>query len=186
MRRYLNTYSVGIALAAILFSTIYPTILLASIKVEVPLGTPIELAFESTIHPSTATIGQKVYLLVTRDVEVDDHIVIKEGARAIGEVTQSTIKGNVGKPAVIGITLRNVEAVDGTQIPISGTKVIQGEDKQSNALIITILCCVLGLLMKGGDAEITQGTLIDATVANNVDVELNIDTSNDAENDIEE
>ena len=172
MRRYLNTYTVSLALILILYSAIYPTTLLASISVEVPIGTQIELAFEAIVHPSTTTIGQKVYLLVTADVVVDNHIVIKEGARAVGEVTRSSVAGNVGKPAVIGVTLRNVEAVDGTKIPISGNKLIQGEDKQTNALIITILCCVLGLLMKGGEAEITQGALIDATVANSVKINI--------------
>jgi len=172
MRRCLNVYSVGIALVLVLYSAIYPSILLASMSIKVPMGTPIEFAFEATIHPLTASIGQKIYLLATSDVVVDNHVVVKEGARAVGEVTQSTVKGNVGKPAVIGVILRNVEAVDGTKIPITGTKVIQGEDKQSNALIITILCCVFGLLIKGGDAEITQGSLIDATVANNVEINI--------------
>ena len=103
---------------------------------------------------------------------VDGNVVIEGGARATAEITLSQKKGAVGKPAVIGVMVRSVEAVDGTMIPISGIKQVTGENKQSEALIVTILCCILGLMIQGGEAEIAAGTNMEATIDATTAVEV--------------
>jgi hypothetical protein len=68
--------------------------------------------------------------------------------------------------------MRSVEAVDGSNIALSGTKHVQGENKQTQSLVITILCCILGLIIQGGDAEIASGSSMDATVEMTTTVEV--------------
>ncbi len=138
--------------------------------VVVPVGTQITLSFTEVISPEVYQIGQSVSLVVENDVVIDGDIVFAAGAEAAGEVSTSQKKGGIGKPAKIGVTAITVEAVDGTMVAVSGTTYIEGEDKQSTTLIITILCCILGLLMKGGDAEIPAGATLDASV----DMEVSI------------
>ena len=149
-----------------------PCIIYANTEVEIPVGTTVLLAFQSAVHPMTANVGEKVFLTVVNDIEVDGYVVIKAGAHAIGEISQSVKKGSIGKPATIGVLLRSVEAVNGKNISLSGSKVLSGEDKQSDALLITILCCVLGLMMKGGDVEMAQGTTVEGTVLVSTKVQL--------------
>ena len=97
-------------------------------------------------------------------------MVIASGAPVVAEVTRSQKKGAVGKPAIIGVTLYSVTAVDGSTVPLMGQKLVEGENKQTESLVITILCCVLGLLQQGGPASIPEGTQLEASVAGNVKV----------------
>ena len=160
--------SIIAALVSVLLQTVMPigAALASEVShIEMPVGTPLILTFEESVNPITAHIGQRVFLRVEDPVTVEGKILIEAGARAIGEITQSAKAGSIGKPGAIGVTLRSVEAIDGTSVPISGNKVIIGEDKQTASLIVTILCCVLGLIMKGGPAEIAQGSTVEANIA---------------------
>ena len=141
-------------------------------SVTIPVGTQITLSFPEVISPESYQIGQSVSLVVEHDVIIDGETIFAAGATATGEVTQSQNAGGIGKPAKIGVTAITVEAVDGTMVAVSGTAFIEGEDKQSSTLIITLLCCILGLLMKGGDAEIAAGTTLEATVDMEVSVTI--------------
>jgi uncharacterized Zn-binding protein involved in type VI secretion len=141
-------------------------------SVTVPFGTPVSLRVQERIHPSTNQVGQSVVLVADRDVVVEGKVVVRAGARATAEVTRSTKRGEVGKPAEIAIEAKSVEAVDGTMLALDGTKLVAGESKQTSSLVITLLCCLLGLLQQGEDAEIMAGSLVDATVQGAQTVEV--------------
>jgi len=158
-------------IAWLLSSLIFPSIA-AAIEVEIPFGTVVTLRVEDAINPATHIVGQQIVLIVDQDVKVGDDIVISAGSQAFGEVTQSVKKGSVGKPALIGISVSHAMAVDGTMIALKGTKLIEGENKQTSSLIFTILCCVLALLMQGSDAEIIAGSTITAEVYGSFSVEI--------------
>lgn len=130
----------------------------------IPVGTPVTLTFDETVAPATTPAGTIVHLSVMNDVSIDGVVAIPAGAAATAEVISAEKPGSIGKPASISLEARTVEASDGTIVPVVGTKFVEGEDKQSSTLIITILCCVLGLLMKGGDVEIPAGATMDCTV----------------------
>lgn len=130
----------------------------------IPLGTPVSLAFDEALTPATVEVGSIVHLSVLQDVTVDGVIAIPAGAPATAEVTRSEKPGSIGKPAVISLECRSVQAVDGTLVPIQGTKLVEGENKQTSTLVITIVCCILGLFLKGGDVEIPAGSTMDCTV----------------------
>ena len=139
-------------------------------RVRIEVGTVVDLVFENAVTPASVSVGQTVTLKVANPVKVNNVVVIDAGATAIGEVTRSEKAGSIGKPAAIGVTLKQVTAVDGTAIPLSGTKMVEGENKQTSSLVITLLCCILGLLQKGGSAEIAAGATVRATVAAPVEV----------------
>jgi len=159
-------------LVSVVIHLFAPVALAAGETVNIPGGTRLVLAFENAVEPESAQIGQKVYLRVVNGVNVDGNVVIEGGARATAEITLSQKKGAIGKPAVIGVMVRSVEAVDGTMIPISGIKHVEGENKQSEALIVTILCCILGLMIQGGEAEIAAGSNMEATIDATTAVEV--------------
>ena len=143
-----------------------------AISVTIPVGTRVMLNVEGTISPETHTEGQSVLFACSQDVVVDGKVVIKAGASGIGEVSASTPKGSVGKAASISIRVHSVTAADGSTVPLRGTKTVKGESKQTESLGITVLCCIAGLLMKGEDAAIIEGSTIDGTVLSSVDVDV--------------
>jgi len=139
-------------------------------KVRVEVGTIVDLVFDTAMNPKTAAIGQTVMLKVSAPVKVGNLTIIAAGAAAIGEVTRSEKAGAVGMNAAIGVTVKQVTAVDGTVIPLSGTKMVEGESHQTSSIVITVLCCILGLLQQGGQAEIAAGATLRATVLAPIDV----------------
>jgi len=58
-----------------------------------------------------------------------------------------------------------VQAVDGTTVMLSGTKVVKGKDKMLTSIGLSLICCILFAGMKGGDASIAAGAPITCTVA---------------------
>lgn len=139
-------------------------------KVQVPSGTRVMLAFAETVDPQYKSMGDKVMLRVVNDVMVDGKVVFKAGASAYGEVSVANKKGNIGKAAEIGVVLKSVTAVDGTEVPVSAQKYVKGEDKVTTAIVVAVLLCILGLLIKGGGASITEGTTVDAMTTMAIDV----------------
>ena len=135
----------------------------AQAVVTVPAGTVITCAFDNPVSPTAVSVGQMITLKVVDAVVVEGATVVQAGASVRAEVTAAETRGSVGKPAKIQVSLRTVTAVDGTNIPVTATKSVEGENKQTSSLVITILCCVLGLLQKGGDAEIPAGATVTAT-----------------------
>lgn len=98
---------------------------------------------------------------VVQDIKVKDQVVIRAGARARGQVTESKKASMVGIPAKIGVELQSVEAIDGTIIPIRASKTMEGEDKIVLTVVLTLICLPL-ILLKGGDTQMSSGTTFDA------------------------
>jgi len=138
--------------------------------VKVPAGTVVRVRTNSTLSPESLNAGDNVYFTVVSDVSVDGNVVVKAGAQAVGEVSTSQKKGALGKPAKIGVKVKSVQAVDESTIFLSGNKQVEGEDKQTSTIIITLVLCLLAALIQGGDADIPVGTEIDCTVAGTAEV----------------
>lgn len=139
--------------------------------VSIPPGTRVLLRLEETVSPETKNVGDSVSLSVVSDVVVDGKVVIASGALATGEVVVSTKSGVLGKAAEIAFQVTSVTAVDGKSIPLRATKRAEGKGRVTEAVVVAILCCVLGLLMKGEKASLEPGIRIEAETAFPVSVE---------------
>ena len=147
-------------------------------EIEIPSGLRVTLAMDETVSTATAKIGQTVSYTVSSPVTVDGKVVFEEGAVGLGKVSRSVKRELIGRPGILRVDVRTVTAVDGTPIPVSGTQLIEGKDSQVESIVLGILCCGSGLLIKGGDAEIAAGTPIDATVnlpVTTLDVPINVE-----------
>ncbi|MBN1272321.1 MAG: hypothetical protein JXB26_08625 [Candidatus Aminicenantes bacterium] len=136
-------------------------------------GTPVALSLTQSIDSDMVTMGENVEFVVSRDVEVDGRVVIQAGTRATGTVASVEQRGMLGKPGAIMVTLKSTTAVDGTQVPLRGTISREGKNKQTTALLIGILLCILGLfLIKGGSAMVPSGTEVKAYVDYSVQINI--------------
>jgi len=146
----------SIGIFVMVLSVLNPTVATAQ-EIDLPAGTPLMLTFSSTIDPAAVRMGEAVTLTVLQAVLVDGKTLIAAGALVSAEVTNSQKHGNVGRPGIIGVKFLSVVAVDGTRVPISGQKYVEGENKQATSIIVTIFC-LLGLLMDGGPVQIAAGS----------------------------
>lgn len=145
---------------------------LAKTTVTVPAGTTVSLKFADTISPATKKSGDSISLVVVEDVVVDGKIVIRAGASARGEVTKSRERNFLGIPAQIGVTVKTVEAVDGKNILLSDGKYQEGSSKMVSSIALSLICCVLFALRKGGETQISQGTEITVTTGASAQIEV--------------
>lgn len=173
LRIFRRLYALCLPLAALLFLTqcVMPAAAVAeSSKVKVQAGTPIDLVFDLGISGETAVPGQQVVLKVANAVVVDGKTVIAAGAAALGEIVSAKKSGMVGSPGAIAVSVISVKAVDGTVISLSGSKAADGKSNVTTSIVVTVVCCILGLLMRGGNADIPSGSTLRATVATPVEV----------------
>ncbi len=171
--QFRKIYALCLPLAALLFLTqcVMPPFAVAeSAKVKVQMGTPVDVVFDQTISSDTAVTGQQVTLKVANPVVVDGKTVIAAGAPVLAEVLTAKKSGMVGMPGAITVSVKSVTAVDGSIVALSGTRVAEGKSNVATSVVITVVCCILGLLMKGEKADITSGSSVRATVAGMTEV----------------
>lgn len=147
-----------------------PHVALAAQTLQVNAGSAIALRVTEAISAEKYNIGDKVNLVVVSDVKVGGVTVIKAGAPAVAEVTTAIQRGIVGSAAKIGITVQSVQAVDGSTIALSGTRLVEGKSKMAQSVIIGVVLCCFAFFIKGGDAIIPVESQINAIVLANATV----------------
>ena len=110
---------------------------------------------------------------VINNVKAGNTIVIPAGSIAKGQVVEADKSGIFGQPGELRVAIRNVTAIDGTNVPLMGTEFNEeGKDK----LVVSViggLLCLFPFFIKGGKAEMPAGTQLQATVLS--DTEITID-----------
>jgi hypothetical protein len=142
-------------------------------KLTIPAGTPVSITINQIVSSKTAPIGSKILASVANDVVINGKVVIKAGAPCNVSVLTSKKAGIVGSPGSITISVNNVQAIDGTIIPIiNAVHSDEGKSQVITAIAITILCCILGLLIKGKEGEIPSGTQISGYTVSQVEIKI--------------
>lgn len=126
-------------------------------KVRLPSGTIVPVRLEQVVDPNVQVIGSQVQAIVPVNVQVDGKTVIRAGAPVIANVEEAQKSGSIGKGAKVTVVLRSVQAVDGTNIPLSGSYRAVGEEKEGSTVALGALLCPLFLLREGDDTQIAAG-----------------------------
>lgn len=133
-------------------------------EVTIKAGTPVPVRIDETVSSETATAGQTVRCFVTRDVFVDDFIVIKAGTEVVAEVTYSQKTGSLGKEGKVFLVVRDTVAVDNTKVPLRSSLSQTGDER----VALSWLVCPF---IKGTQSMIPSGTETKAYVDYDTKVE---------------
>lgn len=135
-------------------------------------GTSVALETIDPLSSRTAYAGGIVDLRVLSDVVVDGQVVISGGTIAKGVVVDASKATVLGIGGSLTIEPVSVNALDGTNIPLSGgSRSAVGSSK--TALAIVCGCFTLfGLFIPGEQAYIPAGTMLNATVVSNTPVSV--------------
>lgn len=136
----------------------------ASTEITLPSGTLIYVETTDTLNPANLNTGDDVSFIVYDDIIIEDTVIINAGTPVTGTVTKAQGEGALGKAAELSVKVNSVRAVDGTIIGLSGSRTVAGQDKQTEAVGGGLFLCAPMLLMKGGGAEIPQGSIIECRV----------------------
>lgn len=133
-------------------------------------GTFISLQTVGMVATQGVSVGDIITLTVVNDVLVGNRVVIKSGAPARAEVTLVKNASFAGIPGAINIRLQSVTAVDGTIVPVSATRSVEGDDNYVLAVVLGILCLPLIFVVRGQPAAIPAGSIVQAST--NAEVEI--------------
>ena len=142
---------------------------LAAAEITVPDGTKLRVRLDQSISSGTAEQGQAVELSVTEAVKVNGLIVIADGARVIGTVTEAQEKRRMGRAGKLDFSIDRVRTMDGEWVPLRYTVTKKsGESHAVRTGVITAGAAVLFwpaapafLLMKGKDITLNKGMVFD-------------------------
>lgn len=169
--------SIIVALNVILLTSSFT---FAPKKVKIPAGTLITLKLLDNISSTKCSEGDIINLSVLYDVKVDEKKLIPAGTRASGKVTICKAAKGQGKPGEIGIDISSLR-IGGSSLPITSSAILEtGEDKSQLAWGIGIGACLLvagiGIIavffIKGGEAELNAGKIIEGNVASDTSINL--------------
>jgi hypothetical protein len=132
-------------------------------KITLMAGTPVKVALRGTIYTPTFSKNPEardVTFQVVDDVRADGIIVIRKGALAKGKITDISKSGHLAKAASFRLSVENVTATDGQEIPL---EVPPLEAQASSADLDVVMGIVAwgplgGILTRGHEIFVRAGT----------------------------
>jgi len=126
----------------------------------VPEATEFTVVTTEKISSKTAVAGSRLTFKVDEAVIIKGQIVINKGALVQGSVISSERSGMMGKGGKLAIKIESTLAVDGQEIKLRAAKGKDGSGAVASTVALTVLFGPLGLLKKGSEATIKEGTKI--------------------------
>ena len=115
--------------------------------------------------------GQSVKAQVWRDVAVNGHVVIAAGTPVIAKVDLYKQRQIAGVKGTMTIGAYETESLDGQVIQLSGGYHKEGKSRMALSITLGVLF-ILPIFIPGKAAELPSGTVFDAYIENNWQIEL--------------
>ncbi len=132
-------------------------------------GTLIPVTFTEKVTSKSTSAN----IIVAQDVKVDGVMAIAAGTPVLNQVT-STKRRGCGRPGTVSVTILSTTASNGEVVRLMGQPLVrEGVSKKGKAiglgvgLGIFLWPCLGCLAIKGEDAEIPSGTIVQNMMTNN-------------------
>jgi hypothetical protein len=158
--------------SAITVSLFFVAPCLGADEVKIPERTVVPIKLTQTLKGDAVTVGQSVDFEVSRDVILDNFVVIKRGAPAYGTITSSEEAGYVSKGGKIGFSVDYCKAIDGSKVYLKAMLQREAESHTGANIAASVILCPLILAARGEQAEIPAGTEFKSYVENEVFVSV--------------
>lgn len=141
-------------------------------KTKIEEGTIILLKSLSIISSNTSMDGESIDFYCAENVVVDNKVIIKKNSKVTGKVESSEKSRSLGKEGSLKIIFNYITAIDGQNIPISGVyNYVRGDNKSGNAVGLSFVFSPLFLFLKGKEAVIPIGSLIEVYTTKEIDIQ---------------
>ncbi len=126
--------------------------------VTIPSGTVVPVQTTQQLSSNSLASGQTVNsIIVAQDVKVSGVTVIKKGTPVYATVMDAKESGYVGQAGKLVIGIQSTTAVDGSNVPLSGTMMLKKEGEVGATAAASVILCPLFALHKGDEAVIPSG-----------------------------
>ena len=132
-------------------------------------GTLVPVSFAEKVTSKSTTAN----CIVAQDIKVDGATVIAAGTPVLNQVTGTKRRG-CGRPGTLSVTLLSTTATNGEVVRLMGQPLVkEGTSKKGKAIGLGVGLgifawpCLGCLAIKGGEAEIEAGTIVQNMMTNN-------------------
>lgn len=134
-------------------------------------GTIVPLEAVKSVRAIHVHEGESVDFKVSRDVVIDGVVAIPAGTLAKGSVYEAKRSTAFGTRGRLGIKVKYMILPSGENVNFTGTDVyIKGPNRTALSVVVFFFTCLP--FPCGGKAEMKQGYEVEATVANNVTINI--------------
>lgn len=144
----------------------------------IPDGTPVRLRLARNISSADAREGETVDFELLEDVMINDTVVAKRGAMALGTIIDAEAKRRMGRSGKLDVSIDHVRLLDGSKAALRAIKGGDGGSstgKMTGAMVATSLvvwpAAPFFLFMKGKDKTLPKGTEITAYINGDIKLE---------------
>jgi hypothetical protein len=130
-------------------------------------GTPVKLKLMRDLSSAVEQVGTTVDFEVLEDVALHEKVVIRQGALALGTVTEAVPKRRMGRTGKLEVQLTSVVLTDGTRVPlrsvstaVDGSRVGTVSVAAAAVSMVFLPAAPLVLLIKGKDLTIPKDTFV--------------------------
>lgn len=148
-------------------------------SVTIPAGTGVILSVIGDISTKNYREGDAVPLQVTTPVKVKDILVIRGGTPARGIISMARSASSWGGAGELVLEAKSVQAIDGTEIPITGTTSRRGDTSHGTSAAVAVgtgvLCLPLaltGAAVKGEEGRVMPGFELVARTLNDQSIHI--------------
>lgn len=141
----------------------------------IPMDTILHVELVEEISSKSIKKGAPVPLRLQENLIVNDVIVVPAGTDVEGVVTQAKKNGMFGRSGKLEFSINSVKTVNGVRIPLEYlTKKEAGSDGGAVA-VATAVTLIGGLFMKGKNVSFPAGSVFDARVTSDTDLNVTLE-----------
>ena len=148
----------------------------------IPVDTIFQVELTQEISSKTMKKGNPVPLVLRENVIINDVIVVPAGTKVEGVVINAKRNGMFGRSGKLEFSINSVKSLNGVQIPLQYlTEKKAGHDGGAVA-VAAVVSLVGGLFMKGKNVSFPAGSVFDARVTADTDLNVTLDELADVMN----
>ena len=139
-------------------------------------GTTVPLYSTRTIQSKDLQVGSLVEFRVKSAIlDQNGYVLIKANEIVLATVNSATKAKALGKQGSLSFLIQNIKAVDGQKVPAYLNLSTEGQNRGGAAIGVGALLFWPALFVKGKEAEVKAGTLINAVISENRKITINPD-----------
>lgn len=133
-------------------------------------GTLVKAALKNEIRGGKMKVGDQVEFYLAQPVSIGDQVVIEEGKKIIGTVSEARASGVLGRKGKLAFNIEYLYLDNGQIIKLTGHN---SKNLKGSGVIVaatSVVLTPLGLLIPGKGAKFEAGTVFDAYTAKDTEL----------------
>lgn len=126
-------------------------------------ATPVKLKLLHSLNSKTTVKDDPLNFALAEDLVVDDKVIARAGAVAIGYVREAKHARTLGRGAHLALEMQYLK-VGRMRVPLRGSEARVGADKKGETVTLVVLFGLSGLVKHGAEIEVKEGAVFTAYV----------------------